>query len=206
MRDQEACLPGAAALQVHRIKAPSYVPAARAVADTARGLTALAEVRAVVADAVQRRRVQPWHLGEEVAPGPARGARGIRMVLAEIADGVRSVAEADLRTLIVRDACAFRYTTRACSRVRHSSPRPTPGGLRRASPARSNPASGICCRPDWERTLARAARMSAFGIVVLPLSPRRLRTEPPKVAAEIRSALEAGRDRSGHGIRALAAN
>jgi hypothetical protein len=58
---------------------------------------------------------------------------------------------------------------------------------------------------DWERTLARDARMSAFGIVVLHFPPRRLRTEPRKVAAEIRSALDAGHDRSGHGIRALPA-
>ena len=59
---------------------------------------------------------------------------------------------------------------------------------------------------DWERTLARDARMSAFGIVVLHFPPRRLRTEPRAVAAEIRSALAAGRDRSGHGIKSLPLN
>ena len=59
---------------------------------------------------------------------------------------------------------------------------------------------------DWERTLARDARMSALGIVVLHFPPRRLRTESRAAAAEIRSALAAGRDRSGHGIKALPSN
>ena len=65
----------------------SYVPAARAVADTVRDLHELSEVRAVVADAVQRRRVQVWHLAEELAAGPARGASCFRTVLAEIGEG-----------------------------------------------------------------------------------------------------------------------
>ena len=58
---------------------------------------------------------------------------------------------------------------------------------------------------DWERTLARDARMSAYGIIVLHFPPQRLRTEPQAVAAEIRSALGAGRSRGPLDIRALPA-
>src|SRR5580704_4864777 len=58
---------------------------------------------------------------------------------------------------------------------------------------------------DWERTLARDARMSAYGIIVLQFPPKRLRTEPQVVAAEIRSALAAGRSRGPLDIRALPA-
>ena len=58
---------------------------------------------------------------------------------------------------------------------------------------------------DWERTLARDARMGAHGIVVLHFSPRRLRAEPRMVAAEIRSALAAGRGCGRLDIRALPA-
>jgi hypothetical protein len=57
---------------------------------------------------------------------------------------------------------------------------------------------------DWERTLARDATMSARGIIVLHFPPRRLRIEPPAVASEIRSALEAGCHRGRLDIRAVA--
>jgi hypothetical protein len=56
---------------------------------------------------------------------------------------------------------------------------------------------------DWERTLERDARMSASGIIVLHFPPSRLRTEHRAVAAEIRSALEAGRRRGPVNITAL---
>jgi hypothetical protein len=46
--------------------------------------------------------------------------------------------------------------------------------------------------------------MSARGIIVLHFSPSRLRNEPAAVAAEIRSALEAGRQRGRLGIRTVA--
>ncbi len=184
----------------------SYVPAARAVADTVRDLHELSEVRAVVADAVQRRRVQVWHLAEELAAGPARGASCFRTVLAEIADGVRSVAEADLRTLIKHEGLP----------VPMYNPRLFVGPTFIGAPDAWWPEACVACEVesrewhlapgDWERTLARDARMSAFGIVVLHFPPRRLRTEPRAMAAEIRSALAAGRDRWAHGIKALPPN
>jgi very-short-patch-repair endonuclease len=182
-----------------------YVPPARAVADTVRGLADLREVRAVVADAVQRRRVQVWQLAEELTRGQAQGTARLRAVLAEVAEGVRSAVEGDLRGLVKRERLPDPvYNPRlfvgrtfigvpdawwpgACvaveidSRQWHLSPR------------------------DWEETLARNARMSAHGIVVLHISPRRLRTEPRQVAAEIRSALAAGRGCAELGITALPA-
>jgi hypothetical protein len=48
---------------------------------------------------------------------------------------------------------------------------------------------------DWERTLERHARMSACGVIVMHYPPKRIKTQPRAVAAEIRSALDAGRGR-----------
>ncbi|MGO9220022.1 MAG: hypothetical protein ACLP5E_19995 [Streptosporangiaceae bacterium] len=48
---------------------------------------------------------------------------------------------------------------------------------------------------DWQRTLRRGVRMNALGINVMHFTPQRIRTEAAEVAAEIRSALEAGWDR-----------
>jgi hypothetical protein len=80
-----------------------YVPPARAVADTVRGLRGADSVRAVVADAVQRRKVQVGQLIEELNHGPVQGSARLRQALAEVANGVRSSAEADLGTLIKRE-------------------------------------------------------------------------------------------------------
>ena len=60
-----------------------YVPPARAVADTVRGLLDLNEVRAVVAAAVQRRKVQLWQLADELCSGPVQGTARLRAALEE---------------------------------------------------------------------------------------------------------------------------
>jgi hypothetical protein len=46
---------------------------------------------------------------------------------------------------------------------------------------------------DWEQTLARHARMSAHGIIVLHLTSQRIRSRRREVADEIQLALAAGR-------------
>jgi len=183
----------------------SYVPPARAVADTVRGLSDPNEVRNVVANAVQRRRVQVWQLADELRCGPIQGTAHLRAALAEVADGVRSVAEADLRTLIKREHLP----------VPMFNPRLFVGESFIAVPDAWWPQACVAVEiesrewhlapSDWERTLARDAKMSAHGIVVLHFPPRRLRSEPRMAAAEIRSALEAGRGREAHGISALPA-
>jgi hypothetical protein len=59
---------------------------------------------------------------------------------------------------------------------------------------------------DWQRTLRRSARLSACGIIVLHVTPQRIRTEAGPVAAEIRSALDAGCARPRLAIRTLSAD
>ena len=59
---------------------------------------------------------------------------------------------------------------------------------------------------DWERTLARHARMSAYGILVLHFTPGRIRGEPLAVAADIAAAIKSVRDRARLPIRAAAAS
>ncbi|HEY2306797.1 MAG TPA: hypothetical protein VGI05_13040, partial [Streptosporangiaceae bacterium] len=46
---------------------------------------------------------------------------------------------------------------------------------------------------DWEQTLARHARMSSYGIIVLHITPYRIRFKRREVADEIRQALAVGR-------------
>jgi hypothetical protein len=78
----------------------SYTPLDRAIADAVRQFTDMSEVRDLVASAVQRGKVDIWQLARELDLGPSQGSARLRLALAEVSDGVRSVAENDLRMII----------------------------------------------------------------------------------------------------------
>ena len=108
-----------------------FTRAARAVADAARELGSFREVRAVTADAVQRRRCRLDDLSEELAHAPVRRSAWLRRALAEVADGVRSVAEGDLRDLITGPGCPTRCSMPGSTWGARSWPSRTRGGRRR---------------------------------------------------------------------------
>ena len=182
-----------------------FADAARAVADAARELGSFREVRAVAADAVQRRRCRLDQLIGELAHAPMRQSAWLRQALAEVADGVRSAAEGDLHSLIraaglpppmfnarlyigpdllaVADAWwpDAGVAVEVESREWHLSPE------------------------DWERTMSRSRRMGAKGILLVQVSPHQIKTEAEKIVADIWDALEAGRARPPLAIRTLPA-
>jgi hypothetical protein len=170
-----------------------YASAPRAVADTVRQLTEISAVRALVAASVQRGKVAIWQLDDELRTGPRQGSATLRRVLAEVADGIRSAAEADLRTLLHR------------SRVPAPlyNPQLFVGKKFLASPDAWWPDFGVATEvdskewhtspADWDRTLDRHARMTEQGILVLHFPPQRIRAEGWKVVRQIRSALDASR-------------
>jgi hypothetical protein len=172
-----------------------YAPAARAVADAVRQLREPREIRAIVAAGVQRGKVAVWQLAEQLDEGPRRGSAGLRQALAEVAEGARSAAEAELVALIKRARLPMPLLN----------PRLLAGGEFLAIPDTYWPGAGVAAEvdsreyhfaaSDWERTLARHARMSACGIIVLHYPPSRIRTAGREVVAEIRAALEASRGR-----------
>jgi hypothetical protein len=183
-----------------------YALPPRAVADTARGLADIGDVRAVVAGAVQRGLCPIERLAEDLEHGPKQGSALFRRALAEVADGVRSAAEGRLHALIKQ----------ARLPVPMFNPRLFLGRAFLASPDCWWPESGVAAEVDsrawhlsprdWENTLARHARMSAAGIIVLHFPPRRIHAQRSEVAAEIRSALAAGRDRPLPAVRAVPAS
>jgi hypothetical protein len=182
-----------------------FTRAARAVADASRELGSLREVRAVTADAVQRQCCRLADLSEELAHAPVRQSAWLRQALAEVADGVRSVAEGDLRDLIIR------------AQLPHPmfNPQLYVGGAFLAKPDAWWPAAGVAAEvnsrewhlsaEDWERTEARHARMGACGIILLPFTPRQIRTDPASVTARIKSALLNAQGRPPLEIRTLPA-
>jgi very-short-patch-repair endonuclease len=183
-----------------------FTMAARAVADAARGLTELREVRAVVADSVQRGWCQAADLAEELRRGPVAGSALFRQVLAEVADGIRSTTEGDLRDLIKRAGLpvpmfnARLYVGNVLLAVADAW---WPGA---AVVVEVDSREWHLSPEDWERTLRRHARMTARGILVLHFTPKQIRAQPDQVAAAIRAALEAGRAGRPPGVRARPAS
>jgi AbiEi antitoxin C-terminal domain len=182
-----------------------FVPPARAVADAVRNLRDLSVVRAIVADGVQRGVIRLALLQDELAQGPVQGSARLRQVLTEVEDGVRSSVEADLRTLIkVERLPDPMYNPRLYAGEQFIA-QPDTWWAEAGVAGEMDSREWHLSPRDWERTLARDARMSAHGIVVLHISPGRLKAEPRIVAAQIRSALEAGRRRCPVEVKALPA-
>jgi hypothetical protein len=183
----------------------SWAPAGRAVADAARLHGDARYVRALVADAVQQRKCTIEQLAAELQAGPKRGSGALRAALEEVADGIASVAEGDLRKLI------------------KSSGLPEPlynaslfvGDAFLAKPDAWWAGAGVAVEVDsmrWhltpdglDRTQARHAVMSSHGILLLHFSPRRIRVDGAAVAATIRATLEEGKRRPPLALRTVPA-
>jgi hypothetical protein len=179
-----------------------YAPPERAVADTLRGLTRLADARTVVASAVQLRRCTIDDLGRELRdPCHGRDAM-LRLVLAEVADGIRSAPEGEVRDLI---------TTAGLPKPVYN-PTLLWRGKFLARPDAWWPEAGVALEvdsmafhllpSDWRQTMARHSRMTAAGVRVLHVSPYQLRTQPEVVVQLIRDALTTGRPAAGIVTRA----
>jgi hypothetical protein len=174
----------------------SYALPPRALADAARFLTGLGEVRALIAGAVQRGDCPLPALVRELGPDRSRNSAKLRQVLAEVADGVRSVTEAEFRQLIRR---ARLPTPMFNARLFAAD------GTFIAVPDAWWPEAGVAAEvdsrewhlspADWEHTLRRHAQMSGHGILVLHFTPGQIRSEPAAVAVVIADALRAGQAR-----------
>jgi hypothetical protein len=187
--------------EVGRIR---YVPSSRAVADTVRGMTSLRDVRAVVADAVQCRACQVQDLAAELAAGPNVGSALFREALADVAEGIRSVAEADLKDLLVKAKVPMPLFNPALY---------DKDGTFIARPDAWWPELGIAIEVDsreWhlspedhENTLARGRRMSRHQIIVMRFTPKQLRSQAATVIEEIRRTLEGAQGRPTLNLRTM---
>ena len=158
-----------------------YAPASRAVADAVRALSSLRDVRAVVADAVQRDTCAISNLAAELSQGPAKGSMLFREALADVADGIRSAAEGDLRDLLARSGLPMPLFNPSLYDEH---------GNFVARPDAWWPELGIAVEVDskqWHtspedhaKTLARGRRMARYQIVVLRFTPGRSAPSRPR--------------------------
>lgn len=170
-----------------------YAMPARAVADAARHLDDLADVRALVAASVQRGKVALWQLAAELETGPMRGSARLREAFAEVADGVRSSAEGDLRMLMKKNNLPVPLYNADLYVGDEFLARPDAWWRELGVAAEVDSKEWHLSPEEWEQTLARHARMTAQGILVLHFPPSKIRKEGWLVIKEIRSALDSAR-------------
>lgn len=178
-------------------------PVPRAVLDTARGLTTLRDVRAVIADPIQLGRCTLRALALELDNGPVRNSALVRSVLAEVGDGARSTAEGDLVDLLRRSGLPMPLLNAELYA----------GDVFVARPDAWWPDAGVVVevdsrewhlRPqDWQDTMTRHNRMTALGIYLLHFPPSRLRRDAAAVLTEIRTTYQRGLQRKPLKIRTV---
>lgn len=180
-----------------------WAPPARAIADATRNDLDPRDVLALVADAVQQRKCTVADLAAELNIGPSQRSATLRAALEGVIDGIASVTEGDMRKLIKSGRLPEPMYN----------PRLYLGSEFLAQPDLWWRDAGVAGEVDsrewhllpaqWERTMARHAKMSAAGIIVIHVTPRRIRMEGGGVLAEFRSAIEVGRQRPALPIRAV---
>jgi hypothetical protein len=141
---------------------------------------------ALLAEAVQRRQVEPVDLWRAVEVAPRRGRTRVCSALRDLSAGIRSVAEADVRRIVAGSRalpeplwnCWIRLP---CGRV--LSPDALWPGSRLVH--ETNGVRFHAWGTDFESMQERHDAMTAAGLVVLHNAPRRLREAPAAILREI---------------------
>jgi hypothetical protein len=143
----------------------------------------------------------------EFGQGSAKGSTLFREALADVADGIRSAAEGDLRDLLARSGLPMPLFN-PWLYDEH--------GNFVARPDAWWPELGIAVEVDskqWHtspedhaKTLARGRRMARHQIVVLRFTPRQIRTQPAEVINDIKAALDGARGRPPIKLETIKAN
>jgi len=167
---------------------------ARAVADASHWVANLGEVRALVAEAVQKQACSIAQIGIELSEGANRDSSHLRTALAAVRSGIRSEAEADFRDRILRsDLMVPQYNV--FLRARDG----TDIGEADAWWAEA----GVCAEIDsqeyhfyregWLKTDAKHGRMLKYGIRPHHFAPSRIKRDWPAIYEELKSSIAEGR-------------
>jgi len=173
-----------------------FVKPARAVADAARLLTRLDDVRSVVSEALLRRACTLPELTAELHAWPSAGSALFRESLAEVGDGVRSVAEADCRVLILHSGLPQPMFNAQLFDAAGAFIAMVDAWWQRAGVAAEVDSRAYhLAAADQDRTTARHDVLVAHGILPLHFPPKRMKTDAPGIIRELRSAIEIGQTR-----------
>ncbi len=163
-------------------------PVARAVLDFGRRSHERGVVRAALAEAVQRGHCSAAELAVELAAGSTRGSAVPRAVLEEIADGVRSPAEAEARALVRGSALpAPLWNPRLHDATGRFIATPDAWFDDVALAWEIDSREWHLGPDDYAATLDRRNRLMAAGAVVVHHLPSDIRQRPAQVLADLRT-------------------
>lgn len=176
----------------------------RAVADAARSMTRFDDVRAVVCEGVQRRACTVAELTAELEAGPTAGSAMLREALAEVGDGVRSVAEADFRRLILSSGLPRPVFNARLFDANGTFIATVDAWWQEAGVvAEVDSRAYHLAAADQDCTTARHDMLITHGIFPLHFPPKRMKTDASGIISEIGQAIENGLRRPPLPIKAL---
>ena len=174
---------------------------ARAIVDASRVMKRLGAVRALVAEGVQQGKTTTRELIAELEAGGTRGAKLIRIALAEVADGVHSVAEAQLRAMLVAaDFAPGCWNADLYNMSFHWLARPDALWPEANLVVEVESREWHLSPEQWAATMERTNRLSRLGYDVQQLPPSRVTADPAGVLADLRAAYAAGIERHRAGV------
>ncbi|MEV6965500.1 hypothetical protein AB0M47_10315 [Hamadaea sp. NPDC051192] len=147
-------------------------------------------MRAVVAEGIQRAITTIVDLQRELDLARRNGTAVLRAVVDEVADGVRSAPEAELRRLAKQSLILPTISWNPRLADADGNDLPTPDGyLDLAALALEVDSREFHLSPEaWEATLRHHNQLAAAGILVLHFTPKQIRETPHSVLAEIERA------------------
>lgn len=178
------------ALPVPQLRARFPVaPLPRATIDTCRRAPSADHVRALLTSVIREARITPAVLRDELSRATSRGTALPKRILADLDDGVRSLAQGWAKRLIHRAGLPT-----PSWRV----PITSPTGAHLATPDAWWDDVGLAWQvdsyafdltpADYTSVLRRSAHLTAAGIVVVHTPPAQLRDNPAEVADLLRAA------------------
>jgi hypothetical protein len=176
--------------QARSVEGLPMAPAVRAVLDAARRLRRLDQVRALVAEAVQRQLCQVTELTAELAAGCQAGTAAVRQVLQEVDAGVRSVAECHARALVAESPLSgmLHWNVAVFDERGNFLAIPDAWADVVALAWEIDSYEFHLSPQDYGRTLRRRAAMTSAGIIVAHVLPSHVRTQPQSALAELEDA------------------
>jgi len=190
--------------EAEKINGLPVAPLARALFDAARHLNRLDEVRAMIADAVQRGLCDPSDLEREIVEGTTIGSALSRRVVHEMEEGVRSATESWARSVVQRS----RLPEPLWNARLHGTDNEFLGTTT-AYWAQTGVALQLDCpefhprpaeTPDSARTMAT---LTAAGVAVIQVEPSQLRDTPLSVIRDLRAAYQTAAGRPPPNVRAI---
>jgi hypothetical protein len=182
--------------RVYRSGAVRYAAPARSVTDAAQLLTSVDDVRAVVAEAIQKQACSLAQLGLELKEAGTRDTSRLRTALSDVRAGSRSVAETRFRQRVEKSSLPSpQYNVFLRSADGIDIGEVDAWWADAGVSVEIDSQEYHFYRADWLRTEAKRSRLLKHGVLPHNIPPVRVDREWDAVCAELKSSLEKGRQR-----------